>query len=81
MEAFYKRAHDPITQNMCLWSNKPIQRHHLVYGRVVAYLCAPLVFPSDDFAEAMADTIVQVHKRQLAVTGGFTGKVPTKLAS
>ena len=38
----------------------------------MAYLCAPLVFPSDDFAEAMAETIVQVHKRQLAVTGGFT---------
>ena len=31
----------------------------------------PLVFLSDDLAEAMAQAIVQVHRKQLAVTGGF----------
>lgn len=32
----------------------------------------PLVFPSDDLVEAMAQAIVQVHRRQLKDTGGFT---------
>lgn len=32
----------------------------------------PLVFPSDDFAEAMAQAIVQVHRQQFDDTGGFT---------
>ncbi|WP_346965954.1 type II toxin-antitoxin system death-on-curing family toxin [Bifidobacterium angulatum] len=32
----------------------------------------PLVFQSDDLAEAMAQAIVQVHRRQLKDTGGFT---------
>lgn len=31
----------------------------------------PLVFLSDDLAEAMAQAIVQVHRKQLVVTGGF----------
>ena len=32
----------------------------------------PLVFPSDDFAEAMTQAIVRVHREQLDDTGGFT---------
>ena len=32
----------------------------------------PLVFQSDDLAEAMAQAIVQVHRKQLADIGGFT---------
>ena len=32
----------------------------------------PLVFPSDDFAEAMTQAIVRVHRKQLDDIGGFT---------
>ena len=32
----------------------------------------PLVFQSDDLVEAMAQAIVQVHRKQLVDTGGFT---------
>ncbi|WP_033503574.1 type II toxin-antitoxin system death-on-curing family toxin, partial [Bifidobacterium subtile] len=32
----------------------------------------PLVFQSDDLAEAMAQAIVQVHRKQLDDIGGFT---------
>lgn len=32
----------------------------------------PLVFPSDDFAEAMIRAIVRAHRKQLDDTGVFT---------
>lgn len=33
---------------------------------------SPLVFPFDDFAEAMTQAIVRVHRKQLDDIGGFT---------
>lgn len=36
----------------------------------------PLVFQSDDLAEAMAQAIVQVHRKQLADIGDLPWKEP-----
>lgn len=36
----------------------------------------PLVFPSDDFAEAMTQAIVRAHRKQLDDTGDLPWKEP-----